>query len=85
MKAEKIMDYAAIGLVFVGFAFAFLAHATHPIIGEEDNIYEHYIHIFGGMSIVLLGIIMMVYRQNGFFGVAKDRYYNAVQKAVITE
>lgn len=80
-----MFDYMAIGLVFAGFLLAFLTHLTHPALSTKDNIYEHYIHIFGGMSIALLGIIIMVYRQNGFSEIAKDKYHDAVQKAVITE
>ncbi len=71
-------------LIFIGLLIAFFSHFEAFMFTSASNMYEHFIHIFGGMSLALIGIIILVYKQNGT-NMKGSKYYTSVQKAVISE
>ena len=56
----KQLYYFGIFLLFIGLLWMFLPHILHEQVINSEEEKEHIIHIFQGVLIVILGLLIMV-------------------------
>lgn len=59
MKYSIIFLFAGI-ISFLGLAWMMLPHAYHNLVTQEDET-EHFIHLFQGLFIFLIGLALMLW------------------------
>ena len=60
MRYKKVIDTLATILLFIGFFFAFLPHATHTAMGLDDET-SHLNHVVTGIILVVIALVALVY------------------------
>ncbi len=59
MKIHGIISVFATLLLFAGFVFAFLPHASHASLGFGEE--SHLMHTIWGMGIVVIALLLLVW------------------------
>ena len=76
MDKKKVLNIIGTIILFIGFFFAFLPHAFHDaVLGEAKDEESHVKHSIYGMSMVIIGLVILVYANDALrkFGKSKKK------------
>ena len=70
MSNKKILDVVGTIILFMGFFLAFLPHALHNAV-LKDNETSHLKHDIYGMILVVVGLGVLIYNNDGLKKIKK--------------